>query len=313
MHCSDAYDESNEYIVQVFPMTLAQLRHFVSLAQTGSFSRSAEALFLTQPALSRSIRALEEELGQPLFDRVGRRSVPTPFGTEALRRARQLVFDADELAGMGRQMRDGRSGAVRIGLGSGPGAMLMMPLLKTIAGSHPAVAIEIARGHTEALLRGLRDRELDALVVDARSLPPASDLRVASLVEMRGAFMVREGHPLLQARGALRFDALRRYPIASTPLSDEVARALVERYGPAAHPAECVTVRCEEIPSLVEVVRHSDAVLLAIRASAPDLVELVLRPAMNATARFGIVTLARRAEPPALPMVRRLITELMHD
>ncbi|ODV13156.1 MAG: LysR family transcriptional regulator [Rubrivivax sp. SCN 70-15] len=294
-------------------MTLVQLRHLISLAQSGSFTKSAEALFLTQPALSRSIRALEAELGQPLFDRVGRRSVLTPFGEVALRRARQLVFDADELAGSGRQMLEGRSGNVRIGLGSGPGAMLMTPLLHTMATSHPTVHIEIARGHTDVLTRRLRERELDALVVDARSLVPAPDLRVASLVEMRGTFMVRERHPLTRWKGALRFETLLQYPIASTPLSDEVARALVERYGPRAHPAECVTLRCEEIPSLVDVVRRTDAVLIAIRAAAPDLVELPMKPTMNATARFGIVTLGRRAEPPALPIVRRLITELMHD
>jgi DNA-binding transcriptional LysR family regulator len=294
-------------------MTLVQLRHLISLAQSGSFTRSAEALFLTQPALSRSIRALEEELGQPLFDRVGRRSILTPFGIDALQRARQLVFDADELTGSGREMREGRSGTVRIGLGSGPGAMLMTPLLKTMAKSHPTVHIEISRGPTDVLTRRLRERELDALVVDARSLSPAADLRVANLVEMRGAFMVREDHPLTRWKGPLRFDALRQFPIASTPLSDEVARTMVERYGPAAHPTECVTLRCEEIPSLVEVVRHSDAVLIAIRAAAPDLVELTLKPAMSATARFGIVTLARRAEPPALPIVRKLVTELMND
>lgn len=294
-------------------MTLVQLRHLISLAQSGSFTRSAEALFITQPALSRSIRALEEELGQALFDRVGRRSVLTPFGVEALQRARLLVADAEELAASGGQMREGRSGTVRIGLGSGPGAMLMTPLLMTMARSHPAVHLDIARGHTDVLVRRLRERELDALVVDARSLVPAGDLRVADLVEMHGAFMVRPGHPLAQGSGPIRFDAIRRYPIASTPLSDEVARTLVERYGPAAHPAECVSLRCEELPSLVEVVRHSDAVLIAIRAAAPDLAELVLKPAMNATARFGIVTLARRAEPPGLPIVRRLVAELMRE
>lgn len=294
-------------------MTLVQLRHLISLAQSGSFTRSAETLFLTQPALSRSIRALEEELGQPLFDRVGRRSMLTPFGTEALQRARHLVFDADELAGSGRAMREGRSGTVRIGLGSGPGAMLMTPLLKTMAKSHPTIHVEVARGHTDVLARALRERELDALVVDARSLSPAPDLRVANLVEMRGAFMVRANHPLTRWKGTLRFDALRQFPIASTPLSDEVARTMVERYGPAAHPSECVTLRCEEIPSLVDVVRHSDAVLIAIRAAAPDLVELALKPGMSATARFGIVTLARRAEPPALPIIRKLVTDLMRD
>lgn len=294
-------------------MTLVQLRHLISLAQSGSFTRSAEALFLTQPALSRSIRALEEELGQPLFDRVGKRSVLTPFGMEALQRARQLVFDADELTSSGQQMREGRLGAVRIGLGSGPGALLMTPLLQTMATAHPALRIEVARGPTDVLARRLRERELDALVVDARSLSPSPELQVSHVVEMRGAFMVREGHPLTRLEGPLRFEALRRYPIASTPLSDEVARTLVERYGPAAHPSACVSLRCEEIPSLVEVVRHSNAVLLAIRAAAPGLVELALKPALRATARFGIVTLARRAEPPALAIVRQLIGELMHD
>jgi len=294
-------------------MTLVQLRHMISLAQSGSFTRSAEAQFLTQPALSRSIRALEDELGHPLFDRVGRRAVLTPFGAEVLQRARHLVFEADELSASGRETLAGRAGTVRIGMGSGPGAMLMTPLLKTMATQHPTIHIEIARGHTDLLTRALRERELDALVIDARSLSPAADLRVAMLIEMRGAFMCRSGHPLTRWRGALRFDALRQFPIASTPLSDEVARTLVERYGPAAHPSECVTLRCEEIPSLVEVVRRSDAILIAVRAAAPDLVELVLTPAINATARFGIVTLTGRAEAPALPIVRKLMEQLMHD
>jgi DNA-binding transcriptional LysR family regulator len=289
------------------------LRHLITLAQSGSFTRAAEALFLTQPALSRSIRSLEDELGHPLFDRVGRRNLLTPFGAETLQRARQLVFDADELANSGGQARAGRAGLVRIGLGSGPGAMLMTPLLKTMAKSHSTLRVEVARGHTDVLVRALRERQLDALIVDSRSLSPAPDLRVENLVEMRGAFMVRANHPLTRWKGAVRFDMLRQFPIASTPLSDEVARTLVERYGPAAHPSECVTLRCEEIPSLVEVTRRSDAVLIAIRAAAPDLVELTLRPAINATARFGIVTLARRAELPALPIVRKLVTDLMKD
>ncbi len=313
MHCLSSYDEFKACKTQVNPMTLVQLRHLISLAQSGSFTKSAESLFLTQPALSRSIRALEDELGQPLFDRVGRRSVLTPFGVDALQRARQLVFDADELAGSGKQLREGRSGRVRIGLGSGPGAMLMTPLLKTMATAHPTVHLDIARGHTDMLVQRLRERELDALVVDARSLTPSPDLRLVSTVEMRGAFMVRADHPLTRWKGALRFDALRQFPIASTPLSDEVARTLVERYGPGAHPAECVTLSCEELASLAEVVRDSDAVLIAIRAAAPDLVELAVKPAMGATARFGIVTLARRSEPPGLPIVRKLIAQLMRE
>lgn len=294
-------------------MTLVQLRHFIALAQTASFGKAAAQLFLTQPALSRSIRALEDELGQPLFDRVGRHSELTPFGRDALERARELVFAADDLRGSGRLAGDAQEGVVRIGMGSGPGAMLMTPLLLQVARERPRLRVEVARAGTELLVRALRERTLDALVVDVRSLRPAPDLDTQLLREMRGAFMVRRGHPLLRRRGGTGFDDLLRYPIASVPLSDEVARVLVERYGPRAHPSVCVTLLCEEIPSLVEVTRRSDTVLLAIRAAAPDLVELTMQPALAATARFGLVTLRRRTTPPALAIVSALMAQHLVD
>ncbi len=294
-------------------MTLVQMRHLISLAQTGSFSKSAAALFLTQPALSRSIRALEGELGQPLFDRIGRHSEVTPFGREVVQRARELVHAADNLRESGQQMARGMAGSLRIGLGSGPGAMLMTPLLTHMATHHPRLALEISRGGTDLLARSLRERAIDVLVVDARSLTPAPDLRSTETYEMRGAFLCRRGHPLTRKRAGVSFDQLRAYPIASTPLSDEVARVLIERYGPDAHPARFVTLRCEELPSLVEVTRHTDTVLIAIRAAGSDLVELTTKPALNATALFAVVTLAGRSEAPALPIVRRLMQELLRD
>lgn len=294
-------------------MTLVQLRHLISLARTGSFSKSAVALFLTQPALSRSIRALEDELGHPLFDRIGRHSEVTPFGREVVERARQLVFAADDLRESGEQLARGMAGSLRIGLGSGPGAMLMTPLLMHMATHHPQLHLDISRGATELLARSLRERALDALVVDVRSLAPAADLRTTGTFEMRGSFLCRRGHPLARKRAGVTFDQVRAYPIASTPLSDEVARVLVERYGPEAHPQRCVTLRCEELPSLVELTRQTDAVLIAIHAAGPDLVELSLKPALNATARFAIVTLAGRSEAPALPIMRRLLQSLLKD
>ena len=293
-------------------MTLVQLRHLISLARTGSFSKSAQALHLTQPALSRSIRALEDELGMPLFDRVGRSNELTAFGREVLDRSRHLVSEADELRDSGRRLREGEGGTVRIGIGSGPGAMLMTPFLMHMAKHHPRMRVAVARGGTDLLVQSLRERTLDALVVDARSLEPAPDLELGLVREMRGTFLCRRGHPLARLR-AVAFEAVQRYPIASTPLSDEVARTLVEAYGPQAHPAHCVTLQCEEVPSLVEVVRQSDAVLLAIRAAAPGLVELKMDPPLDGVARFGLVTLRRRTEAPALAILRALMQALMRD
>jgi DNA-binding transcriptional LysR family regulator len=223
------------------------------------------------------------------------------------------MLASDDLRASGRVARDAQEGLVRIGMGSGPGSMLMTPLLLQTALERPRLRVEVARAGTELLVQALRERALDGLVVDVRSLRPAPDLVTQLVCEMRGAFMVRRGHPLLRRRNGASFEDLQRYPLASVPLSDEVSRVLVERYGPAAHPSMCVTLQCEEIPSLVEVTRRSDTVLLAIRAAAPDLAELKLQPALGATARFGLVTLKRRTVPPGLAIVQSLMKQLLVD
>jgi DNA-binding transcriptional LysR family regulator len=210
------------------------------------------------------------------------------------------------------QLQKGDIGQFRIGMGSGPGAMLMTPLLMLMATDHPRAHLDISRGSTTLLLQALRERLLDALILDIRSLPPSVDLKMEALQEMQGAFMCRPGHPLAQET-SVPFATLRQYPVASTPLSDEVARILIERYGPLAHPDQLINLRSEEISSLLDVARMSDAVVLAIRAAAPDLIELPMSPPLNAKARFGLVTMASRTEPPLLGKVRTLMGDVLKD
>ncbi len=294
-------------------MTLVQLRHLIELARTGSFSKAAEVLCITQPALSRSVRALESELGAKLLDRIGRRSYLTPFGEHVLSDARRVVLDAEELRQRAPRFFQGRESRLRIGLGSGPGAMLRTPLLMQAATRRPPLQVEIVGGGIDLLVHRLRERSLDAVVVDIRSLQPSTDLDVHLLPDMRATFLCRKGHPLARRRKALHFDELIDYPVASTPLSGEAALMLLNAYGARAHPDRLVTLRCEDIPSLIGVVRTTDAILLAVRATAPDLVELRTDPPLYAVARFGVVTLAGRTEAPGLVHLRELIEVLMRN
>jgi DNA-binding transcriptional LysR family regulator len=292
-------------------MTLVQLRHLIALIETASFSHAAKASFITQPALWRSIRALEEEIGQPLIDRVRRRAEPTAFCRDMLGRARAIVTEADELRLSGRRAREGTAGRIAIGLGSGPAALLTEALLLQLATAHPRLRVELSTGSAELLTQALRNRTLDALVFEVRAVPPSPDLKIEPVAELRGAFLVRRGHPLLRRRKPVRFTDLLRHPLVSTPLGPEVTRTLVEQYGPEAHPEACVTQRSEDIGSLAAVALKSDAVLLAVQAAAPKLVEVPLMPALRASARFGLVSCAGRAEAPALPIVRQLVKELL--
>ena len=291
-------------------MTLVQLKHFVTLARLGSFAKASVALFMTQPALSRSIKALEGELGQLLFDRVGRRIELTAFGQRTREKALALIEDADQLVRADRAMSTHDAGRLRIGLSSGPGALLTVPLMTHFATRFPRLHLDILRANTEVLTQMLRDRQADAVVVDLRSLRPAPDLSVSDVHELEGRFLCRPDHPLLKVP-RLSLSRMLDFPVASTPLSDELARILVERYGAAAHPLRMVTLTTDEVAHLVEVALHSDTVVLAVRAACPGLLPLRLQPALQARARFGLVTLAQRTEPAHLAQVRSVLARVL--
>jgi len=299
-------------------MNIRHLEHLLAIADTGSFSRAAQRSFLTQSALSRSIQMLEQTLGGQLIDRIGKRNELTALGHDVVARARHIVLAAQELQLSAQRFRQGDGGAISVGLGSGPGALLMTPLLRHIATEHPSVRVSIARGSTELLLLQLRARELEALVVDARRIAPAPDLQIETLSELRTGFISRAGHPLARRKKVSLQDVL-KHPVATTPLSAEVARLLVEQFGAQADPAAMATLRCEDINSLIDAVAQSEAVYLGIVAAAREgiesggLVELRISPAVKATARFAYVTLAGRTEAPVMRLFRRFADDRLRD
>jgi DNA-binding transcriptional LysR family regulator len=301
-------------------MNLKHLEHWLALAETGSFSRAAEKLHITQSALSRSIQVLEEELGGALVDRIGKRNELTPLGLSVLERARRIVHEAQELRQGAALLQQGGVGRLRVGLGSGPGAMLMTPWLRYMAEHHPSVQVAISRGSTELQLMQLRERELDALVVDVRRVVMAPDLNMEQVVEMPAGFVCRAGHPLLtRYPQTVPFEALLDHPMASTQLSHEVARIMVDHYGPKANPAQMTTLQCEDIASLLDVVRHTDAIFLGILGAARQglsdgsLQALQLEPPFRAGARLSLITLAGRSEMPLMSVFRAFVKDRLVD
>lgn len=293
---------------------IRHLEHFLAVVETGSFRKAADKMFLTQSALSRSIQALESEMEGRLLDRIGRRNELTPLGRLVVDRARRIVLEASELKRGTELMRQADVGLMRVGLGSGPGAILMTPLMCHMARHHPQVRVRIMRGPTALQLVQLRARQLDALVVDMHAVPPDPDLSIEPLAEMPGGWMVRTGHPLLQHR-AVTLDDLIAYPIASTPLSNDVARLLVAQYGQRANPVQLNTLECDDVESMLEVTENTDTVLLGVLATARDriaagtLAVLPVRPVMRATATYAYVTLVGRSEAPVMTLLRGFVEQ----
>lgn len=299
-------------------MNIRHLEHLLAISETGSFSRAAEKTFITQSALSRSIQTLEQALGGRLIDRVGKRNALTALGHDVAARAQDIVLAAQELRLSAQRFAQGDGGAISVGLGSGPGALLMTPLLRHIATQHPGVRVSIARGSTELMLVQLRARELEALVVDARRIAPAPDLRIEALGELRTGFICRADHPLARRRKLSLQDVL-THPVATTPLSAEVARLLVEQFGPQADPDTMASLRCEDINSLIDAVAESDAIFLGIISAAREglasgrLIELKITPGVKATARFAYVTQTNRTAAPVMKLFRRFVREHLRD
>ena len=298
-------------------MNIKHLEHLLALADTGSFSRAAEKLFITQSALSRSIQNLEEELGGLLLDRIGKRNELTPLGLDVVSRARHIVRDAAELRHNAKLLQGEGSVSISVGLGSGPAALLMVPLL-CAAARRQGMRVSVTQGSVELQVTQLRSRQLDAMVVDMRRVIPAADLTIESLAELKAGFVARANHPLAGKKVVSLSDLL-RYSIASTPLSDEVARMLVDRYGLQANPAELVKLRCDDVASLISAVAQTDAIFLGVIAATRSgladgsLVELKVRPKLSAGARYAYVTLAGRTEAPAMATFRTFVLDHLRD
>jgi len=291
-------------------MTFLQIRHFIVLAQLGSFAKASKALFITQPALSRSIKSLEDELGQMLFDRIGRKIELTSFGISSLKRSKELLESLDELKGSGKTKQPITSGVYKLGLSSGPGALLSAALLTKVANQFSKVRVEIFRANTQTLVGLLKEREVDALVVDLRSLAPDSALHIEHIYEFAGEFLCRKSHPLLKLR-KVSYEQLIQYPIASTPLSDELARLLISRYGDTAHPKEMIRLISDEINDLIHVAKTSDTVVLAARAAGRGLEVLRVLPPLNASAKYAVVVMKNRSQAVLHSTISELIDQIL--
>ena len=299
-------------------MNLGQLRHLIALAEHRSFRKAADAICLTQPALSRSLRALEEELGVRLIDRYGKYNGLTAYGRKVVESARRILFEAAELRRGVTLLREGQLGSIAIGFGPTPASILLVPFLREMATRHPAVQVKIARGAVDMLVQSLRNETVDVIAIDLRALGATEDLDVQPLMPLRGGFLCRTGHPLLTRT---RIDAalLCQYPVASMPLSDELARNLVADLGPEAHPSRMVTISCEDIASLLDTVEATDAIFFGIFASAREriaagrLQEIRVEPHVERVGKYALVSLARRSESPALAFFREFVRVNLHE
>lgn len=177
-------------------MELRQLRHFVAAAEEGNISRAARRIFLTQPALSRQIRALEEELGFSLLERLPHSIRLTPAGQSFLDDARELLLHADQV--LERARGGAHSRRLRIGFAPSLASAFLSIAVEQFTHRHPGVRIELLDLSTAEMIQGLEEGHIE-LALGPKPGRASRDLRWTPLVTSRWKLAVPVSHPLARS------------------------------------------------------------------------------------------------------------------
>ncbi len=303
-------------------ITLRQLRYFDALARHLHFGRAADAVAVSQPALSMQIRELEATLGVALVERRPNAVRLTAEGQEIARRARRILSEARDLIDYGRSAGELLSGTLNLGIIPSIAPYLLPRILPTLTRAHPGVSLQVRETLTQSLVQELLQGDLDVILAalpvsgaDLETLPLFHDrflLAVQSrpdlderrrvdpnMVDGSSLLLLEEGHCLRDQ--ALNYcEGLRpsgRAGFGATSLST-VMQMVAAGYGVTLLPELCASVEVRD--DRVSLLRFADpqpqrVVGLAWRRSSPRARDFKALGACITEAMQG------QAGPPALP------------
>lgn len=207
-------------------MDIYQLRYFLAVVETGSFTRAADRVFVTQPTLSAGIKKLEQQLGHALFERSNRRVFLTDAGTRFLPRAKAILHECN----MAQQVLDeaGKTPVLRVGVLTTLSNRLVGSLLASFRANMPNAAIEITDGTEQELENRLEDRSLDFALSVHRGEP--ADVSVALNSEPY-VFILAKNHELAGRTRVTASDLAEEYMIVRSrcEVLSETSRYFTDR------------------------------------------------------------------------------------
>lgn len=243
-------------------MEFHQLRYFIAAAEESGVSQAARRLHISQPALSRQIALLEEELGTPLFDRIKKRMHLTDAGRFFLTRARQIVCDAETSAQQVREQYGQARRTLRLGFLTPFLDDLVVPAVKAFRADFPRTQVALFELTPRAQLDRLRADELDLALLGNVSAEDRERFCVLGIARSRMDAILPQDHPLAKRR-SIALKELAGEPFVS--LSDllfpgrrEFLRSICVRAGFEPH----IAVESDSLPLLLGAVSSGEGVAL---------------------------------------------------
>lgn len=301
-------------------VSLRSLRYLVALEEHRHFGRAAEALGITQPALTRSLQGLEETLGVRLMERHRRGGVePTAFGQLLLQRGQKLLLDSDELVREIALLRGLELGELTVTAGLYPAELSVAPAVGKLLQQHPKLRCHLKIGGWRQATDDVLNRRSDFAVAESSEAVPHPELNTTLLGEHAMVFYCRVRHPLLK-RTDIHIEDVVEFPWVSTRGPKRMVRFLpkdLKRSGQldAKQGDFLPAVLVDDLSSTRRIVAISDGIGAAPMALIQEDVrrkQLAIVPYYPKWLRlhYGVITLKHRMLSPAAKALIDIIAEI---
>lgn len=209
-------------------MSFRQLAHAETLARHGNFRLAAAELHISQPALTRSIKALEEGLGIRLFDRLPSGVEPTPAGEVVLARGRNVLRESEDLGRAVADLLGLASGSLVVSTGPYPGDALVPDALAAFMREAPDIRCWVREADWTEIPDHLLARESDLAVADISAVEGDERFTTELLLTEPFFFVCRSGHPLAGRRRVSASD-FAHYPLVGNRVPGRVEKFLAKQ------------------------------------------------------------------------------------
>jgi len=238
-------------------LTLKQLRHLRAILKHGTIHAAADALHLTQSAITRSLNTLEESLGIRLFERAKTGMTPTDFCLKIASDCSQVLLDIDDIEREASLYRQVESGELNIAVGRAIKELALRDTLPEFMVTRPKISVSVSEGTPNELSYRLKQREIDLLLAGFGSYRSDEELVHQHLANVPLSIVVRKGHPL-EAAVNVPLKQLGGYPlIASTLLTS--SNPLLAAISDAAPILDRPVLNCGDYATLKAVLLQTDA------------------------------------------------------
>lgn len=212
-------------------MDISSLQAFIAVARYESFSKASDQLFITQPAVSKRVAALEEELGAQLFNRIARQISLTEAGKQLLPRAQELVSQAEDMQRYASNLNDDISGNLSVAISHHIGLHRMPPIFKEFNLRYPKVQLDILFEDSERAFQAVEQGDIEfAVITLPASLPEKLTMQTVWLDALN--VVIGLDHPLATTE-SVSIDELSNYssvlPSRDTETHKIVLREFEER------------------------------------------------------------------------------------